>query len=87
MTNLHLSTRAKFDAVGAVHVANYLSHWTLQDSAPHVIERTLNRDYLLTLEVLEAEAEWKKKASDIFKDSNQNACTENTSKSQKNKAA
>ncbi|MFK7854958.1 MAG: HDOD domain-containing protein [Granulosicoccus sp.] len=60
----------EFDAVGAVHAANYLAHWAVQTDESKVIENKLDREYLLNLDVLDLEPEWKEQALDIANESN-----------------
>ncbi len=55
----------EFDAIGAVHVANYLSQWTNLSDESDALESRLDRDYLDGLGVLGSEALWKEQASEI----------------------
>lgn len=59
----------EFDTVGAVHVANYLSHWVAHGDNCAEIDSKLDRDYLTTLNVLGMELQWKELACQIHNES------------------
>lgn len=74
----------EFDAVGAVHVANYLAQWTAHGNESDELQSKLDREYLTDLDVIDSELRWKEQASDIFNDSD--AGTPSGNNQQKNAA-
>ena len=59
----------QFDAVGIVHVSNYLAHWSVDSTDDMRIHTKLNRDYLENKGVIEQLGTWQTQAVDAQKSS------------------
>jgi HD-like signal output (HDOD) protein/CheY-like chemotaxis protein len=60
---------SEFDAVGVVHVSNYLAHWGASRDGGQAIEKKLNREYLQMVEVADREELWKGYVAQILSES------------------
>lgn len=59
----------EFDAVGIVHVSNYLAHWSADKGEDKRINAKLNRDYLESKDVIDHLEQWQEQALDAHKNS------------------
>lgn len=55
----------EFDALGVVHVSNYLAHWGASEQVSEAIENKLDRDYLASVQMAGNEELWKSYTVDI----------------------
>ena len=56
----------EFDAVGVVHVSNYLAHWGASKENSDTIENKLSRDYMESVGMVDNEELWKGYTVDII---------------------
>ncbi|MFT5047285.1 MAG: HD-like signal output (HDOD) protein [Porticoccaceae bacterium] len=62
---------SELDAVGVVHVSNYLAHWGASQDGGEAMEKMLNREYLQMVEVADKEELWKDTVAQILSESSQ----------------
>lgn len=55
----------EFDALGVVHVSNYLAHWGASEQVSEAMENKLDRDYLASVQMAGNEELWKSYTVDI----------------------
>lgn len=59
----------EFDAVGVVHMSNYLAHWGESKNGGEAIEKKLDREYMKNVNMADNEELWKGYSTEIFSES------------------
>lgn len=54
------------DAIGIVHISNYLAHWVRSGSDKEDVEKKLDTDYIFRWDAMEKVDDWRQLAFDIF---------------------
>lgn len=59
----------EFDAVGVVHMSNYLAHWGASKDGGEAVENKLDREYMKNVKMADNEELWKGYITEIFSES------------------
>lgn len=64
-----VSTKS-IDAVGVVHLANYLSHWVVQEDKDDLLDHKLDFDFVMKVDAMDKVVQWQEIALDVYSDFN-----------------